>query len=176
MAFTDVERALSTCGYYNSPNFEDAAINATIRALGGWLRVCELQEEEFSKWYRKDFERLYVIYAETGVGQEAGQPLIGYFEQQNRISGHDRPSMVQIASCLPEQVKLERFDKQQAIEKNGRSIPRIEFRKPLKNRKQIKEEARRAFFCQSCSERLGSICQTQLRISHFRRIGWCSCD
>lgn len=133
LAFTDVQKALSDCGYYNSPDFQDRAINATIRALGGWQRICELNEEEFSKWFRKDFERLYVIYAEQGVSEEAGQPLVGYFEAQNRVLGYQRDSRVSIGSCLPAPVLQERIARDQRLalqESRGQGIPRIEIKRP----------------------------------------------
>lgn len=128
LAFEDVERALRVCGYYRSPDFEDACINATIRNLGGWLRVCELEPEEFDKWFRKDFERVYGYFLERGVGHEAGQPLIGFFEQHNALHGHRVVPPLMIESSLPKGVLAIRHEKHQQLLESG--VPRIEFKRP----------------------------------------------
>lgn len=130
LAFADVDRALAVCGYYRSPNFEDVVINATIRNLGGWLRVCELSPEEFDKWFRKDFERVYAIYAERGVGTEAGQPLIGYFEQQNAAHGHDADPPMLIASSLPKEVLAIRDERRPTSVLERCGVPMIEVKTP----------------------------------------------
>ncbi len=129
LAFHDVEKALGSCGYYRSPNFEDKVINATIRNLGGWMRICDLSPEEFDKWFRKDFERIYAIYVDRGVGDEAGQPLIGFFEKENAMRGHRVEPPVLIASGLPKEVLQLREERQQQMLSDDRK-PLIEFKKP----------------------------------------------
>jgi len=90
LAWGAFEKAVVRVGYYRSPNFDDPLINATVRHLGGWTRVCELDGEEFDKWLRKDFLKTYEALSRTGVGDEQAAPLVGYAERQNRSLGYDR--------------------------------------------------------------------------------------
>jgi hypothetical protein len=82
--------AVRTVGWYGSVRFDDPVIHATVRNLGGWCKVIERIEDEDStdKWVRKDFERVYQALAETGIGAEQAQPLIGHANAQNALKGH----------------------------------------------------------------------------------------
>ncbi len=127
LAFEALSKAIPNVGYYRSPNFDDPLINATVRMLGGWERVCEMPEEEFDKWYRKEFERTYQTLLRTGVNGEAAAPLVGHFEKVNRLNGHPVQSQVLIETGLPwagEQPKR--------LGGDGSSFqtPRIEFKRP----------------------------------------------
>jgi len=115
IAFGDVETALRTVGYYRSPDFEDTVINATIRNLGGWLRVCEMPAEEFDKWFRKEFERMYLVYLSMGVNAESAAPLIGYFEQQNALQRETVQPPRKVPSSLPAMVLAERIERNQEL-------------------------------------------------------------
>ena len=42
LAWTRVLSAVSTCGPYGAVEFEDRAINATVRNMGGWPTFCGL--------------------------------------------------------------------------------------------------------------------------------------
>ena len=95
--------AVITHGYYASVDFDDPVINATVRSLGGWEASCEKSGDEFNKWLRKDFERVYAAFMRTGVGSEASAPLIGYINRTNAFLGfskHVKP-VLQIACDLP---------------------------------------------------------------------------
>ena len=59
MAWESLLRAIRSVGGYRSPLFEDAAITATIRSMGGWERICSMESEELHKWGRKEFDRIY---------------------------------------------------------------------------------------------------------------------
>ena len=87
LAFEAVARSVARLGAGASPDFDDAAINATIRNLGGWPRVCAIDAEEFEKWFRKEFERVYVLLCNRGISAEAGARLVGESEQHNRLHG-----------------------------------------------------------------------------------------
>ena len=108
IAFREVEQAVLRVGWYKSPDFEDKAINATIRNLGGWQRICDLSEEEFDKWFRKDFERVYGVYSRRGVGDEDGASLEGEFAKSNRTLGyHDNiPTPLLIESTSENQLRI----------------------------------------------------------------------
>lgn len=67
-------------GAYASVNFDDKAINATVRNMGGWEQLCRTDIDE---WVRKDFERIYAIYARRSLGAEESAPLVGIHERTN---------------------------------------------------------------------------------------------
>lgn len=87
LAWDAFQKAVHQHGYYDSVQFDDPAITATVRSLGGWIRVCELPVDEFDKWLRKDFERVYASYCRSGVSPEALEHLPGFFEKENGIKG-----------------------------------------------------------------------------------------
>jgi hypothetical protein len=58
--------------------------NSTIEALGGWVKICAMPEEEF-KWAEKDFLKIYPAF--SGRSVKAPMKLIGIFEQQNSARG-----------------------------------------------------------------------------------------
>lgn len=82
--------AVSQYGWYRSVRFEDPAITATIRSLGGWQKFCERCGGEEEKWLRKEFLAIYASYRRVGVSPEAALPLAGEFERQNRLMGYER--------------------------------------------------------------------------------------
>lgn len=102
LAWQVFEAAVESVGVYRSPNFDDPLINATVRSLGGWQLICEQPVTEFDKWTRQNFIKTYTAFARTGISQEAGEPLVGFFERQNAILGYKRPEdQVQVATGLP---------------------------------------------------------------------------
>ena len=98
IAWEIATRAVEAIGWYGSVQFEDPAITATIRSLGGWQKFCERCGGEEEKWLRKEFLTTYASYRRTGVSPEAAMPMVGEFERQNRLMGfhrkEDRPHLV----------------------------------------------------------------------------------
>jgi hypothetical protein len=98
IAWEIATRAVASVGWYGSVQFEDPAITATIRSLGGWQRFCERCCGDEEKWLRKEFLTTYASYRRTGVSPEAAMPMVGEFERQNRLMGfhrkEDRPCLV----------------------------------------------------------------------------------
>lgn len=89
VAWDAFAQAVSKHGYYDSVDFDDPVINATIRNLGGWQRVCQIDDpKEFETFFRKDFERVYVALYKAGISPEQASPLIGYCESQNALNGY----------------------------------------------------------------------------------------
>ena len=99
-AWGAVAKSISQHGAYASVSFDDPVINATIRNLGGWQKLCATEDEEL-KWVRKDFERVYGSLCVTGVSVESTQYLAGIHEQNNCAAGHQVKAPTRIATGLP---------------------------------------------------------------------------
>ncbi len=82
-AWDALQRGLRKHAYYHSVDFDDVVINATVRSMGGWMKLEERFDEDDEKWIRKDFERIYESFCRGGISTEAAAPLIGYFDQAN---------------------------------------------------------------------------------------------
>lgn len=100
IAWDSVQRAIGSRGSYASVCFDDPVVNATIRNLGGWQKLCATLTDEM-KWVRKDFERVYDALLSSGISEEAGAYLVGVTEQANLASGHPAPPAVLVATGLP---------------------------------------------------------------------------
>lgn len=80
VAWDHVERALPL-GPYAHVDFDDRAINAAIRSLGGWVTfLARFTSAEAEKWVRQEFLRSYASWHRVGVGDEAGAVLAGLAE------------------------------------------------------------------------------------------------
>lgn len=106
-AWQCLSRAVERHGAAKSVNFRDAVINATVRTLGGWERICGLTSEEFEKWLRKEFDRTYMRFSREGCPGHLTQPLIGSTERENsKFEGKLNPRTGQPYS-LPAVVEIE---------------------------------------------------------------------
>jgi len=99
LAWTEVEEAVSSVGRYETVQFTDPVINATIRALGGWISLCDQNLDE--PWMQKEFERRYLAHSEVGAG--LNEPLPGLLQIQNK--GH-RGDPKMIGSNCGQQVRM----------------------------------------------------------------------
>jgi hypothetical protein len=100
LAFT---KALSEHGYYHTVLFDDPALTATIRSLGGWEQMTLIEEQEgprFDTVFRDRFLKAYVALASSGVSQEQAAPLVGYFDRVNGMQGHELQKIHHIATGL----------------------------------------------------------------------------
>ncbi len=88
LAFEALSKAVIQHGSGKSIDFDDKVLNATVRNLGGWPRVCQLPAEEFDKWLRKDFERVYAGLCQSGISAEQAGYVVGEHEQHNRTMGY----------------------------------------------------------------------------------------
>jgi hypothetical protein len=138
LAFEALSSSVAAVGYYRSPDFDDRLINAAVRMLGGWERICEMPSEEFDKWFRKDFIATYETLSRTGVSDELAQPLVGFCERENAIScrGHihalewtQSRDRVEVATGLPWA-----GDAPKRLNDSGQRkkapLPRLELKKP----------------------------------------------
>jgi len=102
LAWSALERAVSTVGCYKSRHFDDPLIHAAVRSLGGWERICEMSERDFDTFLRPQFLKTYAAFARVGVSDEASRPLVGTFERQNSLLGYHRDGDVaEIRTGLP---------------------------------------------------------------------------
>lgn len=106
VAFGALQKTVETVGAYRTVDFDDPIINATVRNLGGWERVCDLPASEFDTFFRKDFERVYVSLFKSGISGEQAAPLVGILDRTNAFNGHKigRPRL--IATGLTELPKI----------------------------------------------------------------------
>lgn len=96
LAWVDVRRAINRVGGYDSPNFQDPLINATIRAMGGWVALCDSTPDELV-WREKDFLRTYAALAPLPLPAEQTERLFGITEKEN---GSALPSPIVDVGCL----------------------------------------------------------------------------
>lgn len=108
LAWDALNIAMRRFGAYRTVDFADRAINATVRNLGGWERVCEIPDDEFDTFFRKDFDRVYMSFARTGVGVDQGAPLVGILDRTNAFNGFPVGEPRRVLTVLPEQKRLER--------------------------------------------------------------------
>ena len=81
LAWVAVKRAVHEVGEYRSVDFVDPLVNATVRVIGGWDRLCATEcGEAFDTWKRKQFEETYRLLARSGVGDDLCQALPGVSE------------------------------------------------------------------------------------------------
>lgn len=99
-AWGAVQRAIASKGAYVSVDFDDPVVNATVRNLGGWQKLCATSTDE-AKWVRKDFERIYDALCSTGVTTEQAKYLTGIAERQNAAAGYEVQPPVRVMVGLP---------------------------------------------------------------------------
>ena len=80
LAWETCFRAIGSVGGWDSPDFEDAAINATIRSLGGWISLTGQESERLTSFTRASFLKAYSAW--VGRDGEATRHLPGMLEMQ----------------------------------------------------------------------------------------------
>jgi Domain of unknown function (DUF6475) len=105
-AWDDVLNAVSY-GPYRHVDFEDKAINAVVRSMGGWPNfVSRFTDAESEKWVRLEFIRCYKVLASRGLSDEAMAPLAG-ISQFEFNSPERKPMPIRIA-CRDDNRKIGR--------------------------------------------------------------------
>ena len=100
LALEAFRKALQINGVYESVDFDDKLINATVRNLGGWIQVDERLGQEGNIWVRKEFERIYQTFLRTGVSSGQALALGGIHEQNNAGRYECKPPLL-ITDGLP---------------------------------------------------------------------------
>ena len=88
MAWTEVKRAISEIGHYDSVIFSDELIHAVIRDMGGWIHLCQCTEKELT-FAQRDFERRYQMYCRKQP-KILPRQLIGRIAHENAVTGHEK--------------------------------------------------------------------------------------
>lgn len=102
LAWDALRKAIRQHGTYASVDFDDPVINAAVRSLGGWSMVCAKDPDEFEKWTRKEFERLYASLCASGTSAESMLHLAGRHEIDNGSNGFEIEAPRVVATGLPE--------------------------------------------------------------------------
>jgi hypothetical protein len=102
VAWGSIKRSVAERGGYQTVVFDDPLITASIRELGGWVRVCDCEPgEKFDTWLRKEFERTYTALMTAGTSAERTLPLAGLCDIANSATGHtDRVEVAEIETGL----------------------------------------------------------------------------
>lgn len=94
IAWNALKRAIREVGSYRSVTFDDPTINAVVRSLGGWPRVCLTDSEELDKWTSKEFQRLYRELSALQLGQDLTRHLPGVFESSGELTERAEPKRI----------------------------------------------------------------------------------
>ncbi|MCX7418727.1 MAG: DUF6475 domain-containing protein [Planctomycetia bacterium] len=101
LAWQATRGAFSKVGAYDSPEFDDAVINATIRELGGWLLLCDTPSDEMH-WLEKRFCAIYSALCSVKLPTDQTKRLAGITEVGNGREGY---GSAPISDSLPHVTK-----------------------------------------------------------------------
>lgn len=93
-AFDRLVTAIRRVGAYRSADL-GPVLNATVRALGGWRRVCSLETDELYGSFRRQFAATFEAQAAATPDAHAAAPLRGLHEAAQagaRALGEWKPS------------------------------------------------------------------------------------
>lgn len=102
-AWARVVDAVRIVGAWRTVIFDDPLIHACISQMGGWIKICQMREDE-APFRGKDFERLYLGYKQQGTIPQFPAKLIGRAEAGNVERGLPVDPAVLIGE--PERAKL----------------------------------------------------------------------
>jgi len=85
LAWAKVHKAIGSVGGGATVCFDDRYIHATIADMGGWSKLCLVDEAE-SPFKAREFEKRYNSHAKHGV-KEFPRKLIGNYEANNLAQG-----------------------------------------------------------------------------------------
>ena len=76
-AWCVLERAHNDFWPASELTFDDVTITACVRSLGGWERLCNVPDDQFETWIKKEFLDLYAALAGTELREDQVAPLLG---------------------------------------------------------------------------------------------------
>lgn len=83
VAWTKVEEAIRKVGPWESIVFDDPLINRVVHDMGGWIKICEITDDELP-FLRNQFSNRYRGYASRSEVPAYPRALTGIAEHQNR--------------------------------------------------------------------------------------------
>jgi hypothetical protein len=100
LAWAAVRYAMSKVGAYDTTTFTDPVVNATIRQLGDWPKLCETRSADLH-WLEKSFCKTYTALYGAKLSEEQTRPLPGLTEIDNVRNGYTAaPVPVARVRCL----------------------------------------------------------------------------
>lgn len=102
LAWTEVKKAISEIGQYDSVIFSDKLIHAVIRDLGGWICLCQHTEKALT-FAQREFERLYRLYWRKRPKVLPPQ-LSGRLAHENSVNGYVKfiPNAINVSTTHKE--------------------------------------------------------------------------
>lgn len=85
IAWAKVHKAIRSVGGGSTVCFDDRFIHATIGDMGGWSKLCVVDEDEMP-FKAREFEKRYNSYSKHGVN-DYPRKLMGTYETQNLAQG-----------------------------------------------------------------------------------------
>jgi hypothetical protein len=85
-AWTKVDKAVRQVGPYESVVFDDPLIHKVLHDMGGWLLLCEKDDDAWP-FVAKEFETRYRGFKARSERVEYPAKLIGIFEAENSKNG-----------------------------------------------------------------------------------------
>ena len=85
LAWAKVQKTIGSVGGGSTVCFDDHFIHATIADMGGWSKLCTVEEDELP-FKAREFEKRYNSHTKHGV-TEFPRKLIGHHEAQNLAGG-----------------------------------------------------------------------------------------
>ena len=82
-AYDEFDAAVARYGADKSVSFADGLINATVRALGGWIWCCGREGEAYHTWQRREFLAIYTGLLRNGAGGADTRGFLGRLAMAN---------------------------------------------------------------------------------------------
>jgi hypothetical protein len=99
-AWVLVRQAIRQHGMYESVDFDDPAVNAAVRAVGGWISLCTADTEELDRFRGREFEKAYEGFTRSGVLPREAAALEGMHARECSSTGFLPPPVVRITTGI----------------------------------------------------------------------------
>ena len=106
LAWGRLLNAIGSVGAYESVDFDDPAINAAVRSLGGWQALCDTSSHELRAFVRPRFVESYRAHVAAGVQSHDAEPLAGIIAGNHGRDGYEAPEPRRIETNLPQTVRV----------------------------------------------------------------------
>lgn len=109
------ENAIRKHGGYKTLDFDDPAINATIRAIGGVQHLLDMDDGEYNSFARGRFLKAYEANFRAGVTGDVTMPLLGSHDIQNAKNNFATSEPIRIITGLSVKPTAERIAEKKTI-------------------------------------------------------------